>query len=58
MSQKREVPTPLKTVLDWDVNTTRNLVKFIDTQFGPLIKYKHFFKTLEVSFLSNLYKCL
>jgi len=49
MGPKREVPSTLKTILEFDVQITNSFVKFMDKGFGPLSKWKSHFKFLEMS---------
>lgn len=48
MGEKREVPKPLKKLLDWDVVMTDKFVKYVDMKYGPLSKHKSTLKGLEV----------
>ncbi|XP_068220791.1 polyisoprenoid diphosphate/phosphate phosphohydrolase PLPP6-like [Palaemon carinicauda] len=49
MGEKRDVPKPLKKVLDWDVVATEKFVKYVDQKYGPLTKFKSIMKGLEIS---------
>lgn len=49
MGPKREVPSQLKAVLDWDVQITNSFVKHVDQNYGPLSQWKSHFKFLEIS---------
>uniref|UniRef100_A0A0P4WDL2 Phosphatidic acid phosphatase type 2/haloperoxidase domain-containing protein n=1 Tax=Scylla olivacea TaxID=85551 RepID=A0A0P4WDL2_SCYOL len=49
MGEKREVPKPLKKLLDWDIVMTEKFVKYVDMKYGPLSKHKTTLKGLEYS---------
>ena len=48
MGPKREVPGPLKAILEWDIAATEKIVKTIDQNYGPISKYEKSMKSLEV----------